>query len=677
MAYPEPQSSSAAGGVAFGNRVEILPQAPIPDLNSVGGNAYAARLRNDAASELIGILCNANSVPRIDAVTAMRSVDNASVLSLVDSGVIHWPKDDMRYYGFAFQKPTAPRMATSLDQTFPSMTEDNLNHYFVYPLIGALVELERTGLVHNAIRTTNIFWRVGGTTAPQLGECMSAPAGYGQPVLFETIERAMCTPQGRGVGSHSDDCYALGVTIAMLVLGGNPFHGMDDAAIIQAKIERGTFTAMIGNRRVSPSHVELFRGLLSDDVRQRWSVSDLEQWTHGRRLTPKNSDTSRRAGRQIDFDGKHYWQVRPLAAALAKNVPAAVQFIESGTLDKWLRRAMGDEERANDIEEVRTTLKENTKLTHFDDQLIARTCIALDPQGPIRYRDLSLMPAGVADMLIDGVITGKNVQALTEIISSQLVTYWVEMQKDAKTDAVPLAQQYERIRSSLEKSSLGYGVERAVYELNQGLPCLSPMLRMQYVTTAKALLPALERLAVSAGRPIEPMDRHIAAFIAVRDRRGDLLFQMISHADAAKRGSGLLSLYSEIQSRHGPDTLPGLAQWLLPLLEPILQRYLSKNLRDKLQGQLRDTAARGDLSALGRLVDDPNRIEFDKQQFRAARMLYLNTMKEIAHLEHRLANRETVMRSTGKPMAATISVYLAILFVMIAIMRAIWQYLMS
>jgi hypothetical protein len=463
----------------------------------------------------------------------------------------------------------------------------------------------------------------------------------------------------------------------MLVLGGNPFQGMDDAAIIQAKIERGTFTAMIGNRRVSPSHVELFRGLLSDDVRQRWSVGDLEQWTHGRRLTPKNSDTGRRAGRQIDFDGKHYWQVRPLAAALARNVPAAVQFIESGALDKWLRRAMGDEERANDIEEVRTTLKENTKLTHFDDQLIARTCIALDPQGPIRYRDLSLMPAGVADMLIDGVITGKNVQALTEIISSQLVTYWVEMQKDAKTDAVPLAQQYERIRGSLEKSSLGYGVERAVYELNQGLPCLSPMLRMQYVTTAKALLPALERLAISAGRPVEPMDRHIAAFIAVRDRRGDLLFQMISHADAAKRGSGLLSLYSEIQSRHGPDTLPGLAQWLLPLLEPILQRYLSKNLRDKVQSQLRDTAARGDLSALGRLVDDPNRIEFDKQQFRAARMLYLNTMKEIAHLEHRLANRETVMRSTGKPMAATISVYLAILFVMLAIMRAIWQYLMS
>lgn len=673
MAYPETNTAAKNGGLPLSNGAELIPTAPLPDLNSVGGAAFAARMQGD--SDLMAILCNANVMPRLDAITAMRSINHPAVLGLVDSGVVLWPQDDMRYYAFAFQKPTAPRMMLDINQPLPAMGEDNINHYFIHPMIGALSEFARTGLVHNAIRPTNIFWRVGSATAPQLGECMSAPAGYGQPVLFEPIERAMSQPRGRGPGLQVDDCYALGVIIALLSLGKNPLQGMDDAAVIQLKIERGTFNALIGNRRIPAAHVELLRGLLSDDSRQRWSITDLEQWIHGRRLTPKNTDIGRRAGRYIEFDGKEFWQVRPLAAALAANVPAAVQLIEHGDMDKWMRRSLGDVERANLLEEARRALKENTKFTNYEDQLIARTCIALDPQGPIRYRGLSVMPAGIADMLIDAVLTGNNIQPLSEIIASQLVTHWIEAQKDVKIDLIPIAQQYERARGALEKSSLSNGIERVIYELNQGLPCLSPMLRSQYVTSARALLPALERVATSGGRPHEPMDRHIAAFIAVRDRRGDMLFNAMAGQDQAKRGIALVTLYSEMQNRHGPDALPGLAQWLLPLIEPGLQRYFSHALREKVQGQLRATASRGDLGALLRLIDDPYRIEHDQQQFRAARMLYLNTMKEIAHLEHMLGNRDMVLRRTGKPMAASISAYVAIIFVMLAIFRAAWQYL--
>ncbi len=673
MAFPDPKTSPA-GGIAFGNRAEILPGSPLPDLNSVGGAAYGAHIKGDAASDVMAILCNAGVMPRVDAVTSMRSVNHPSILRLLDSGVVHWPQDDTHYYAFAFQRPTAPRMVQHIDQPMLSMSEDAINHYFVFPLIGALVELARTGMVHNAIRPTNIFWRMGSATAPQLGECMSASAGFGQPALFEPIERAMSQPRGRGVGSHLDDCYALGVTIAMLVLGQNPLQGLDDEAIVNMKIDKGTFNALIGNRRISASHVELFRGLLSDDARQRWSPTDLEQWTHGRRLTPKNSDVGRRAARHIDFEGKEYWQVRPLAAAMAANVAAAAQMVESGGLDKWIRRALGDDDRAAALEEVKTDLKEEGgKITNYEDQLVTRCCIALDPQGPIRYRGLSLMPAGIADMLVDASLTGNHLQALSEIISNKLVTLWVEMQKDAKVELVPLAQQYERMSGIIEKSSLGNGVERVIYELNDGLPCLSPFLRAQYVMTAKNLLPALERVATSGNRPHEPMDRHIAAFLAVRDRRSDGAFSALSSQDGTKRASALLTLYSGLQNRYGPDALPGIGQWLSPLLEPLVHRFLGKALRDKLQNLLRETATRGDLTALSRLVDDPNRIEQDQQQFRAARMLYLNIMKEIAHLENKLAHRDAVIRNTGKPMAASLSSYLAIVFVMLAILRAIWQ----
>jgi hypothetical protein len=678
MVYSNTQSSTPAGnGVALGNRAEIIPSTPLPELNGVGGPAFAARIKNESTSDLMAILCNTGMAPRIDIVTAVRSIDHSSMLRLVDNGVVHWPSDDMRYFAFALQRPTAPRMMASIDEQRTPMTEDALNHYFVTPMIGVLNELMRTGVAHNAIRPDNIFWRIGGASPPQLGECISAPPGVGQPVLFEPLERAMSTPMGRGAGTHADDCYAFGVTLALLILGQNPMQGMDDNAIIQMKIERGSFNAMTNNRRLSATHIELLRGLLTDDAGQRWSAADLDQWMNGRRLTPKNSDAGRRAPRHIDFAGKQYWHLRPLAAALAQNVHEGVAAIESGAIDKWLRRAMGDEERANNVSDAKNSLKASGKTAHYEEQLIARTCIALDPSGPIRYRGLSVMPSGIANMLVEAMMTGHHIQALSEIIASQLVTFWVDLQKEVKTEFVPLAQQYERMRGVIEKTTFGNGIERATYELNTGLPCLSPMLRPQYVTTPKALLPALERVASSGNRPNEPLDRHIAAFLIVRDRRSENMFAVMSTSDnPAQRGLALLTLYSEVQSRHGPESAPNFAQWLLPLIEPSIQRYLGKNLREKMQKEIRDVASRGDLAALLRLVDDPKRIEYDRQEFMAARMLYLNIMKEVAGIEYRLANRNLVVESTGKPMAASISSFLAILFIIVTILRAILQSLL-
>ena len=677
MAYSNPPNQTTANGINIGTRAEILPSAPLPDCNGVGGPAFAARIKNDATSDLMAILCTSGLPPRIDLATSMRSVDNRAILRLIDSGVVLWPQDDTRYYAFAFQRPLAPRMMQTVDEKFPVMSEDAINHHFVTPMIGALAELARTGVVHNAIRPSNIFWRIGSATVPQLGECLSAPAGFGQPVMFETMERAMSMPLGRGTGAHVDDCYAFGVTLAFLVLGQNPMQGMDDTAIIQQKIDRGSFAALINNRRLSASHVELLRGLLNDDVQQRWTSGDLELWLNGRRLTPKNTDSGRRATRHIEFGGKEYWQVRPLAAALATRVSDATQLIENGVLDKWLRRALGDDARSSALESAKKSLKESGKTTNYEEQLVARACIALDPPGPIRYLGLALMPGGIANMLVDALITGNNIQALSEIISSQLVAFWVAAQDEGQLEAISVGQQYERVRANAEKSGLGYGLERVVYELNPGLPCISPMLRSHYVITPKALLPALERLANSANRSREPMDRHIAAFLVVRDRRSESLFEaMTSSESQPKRGLSFLKLYAEMQQRHGPDALPNLAQWLLPILEPSIQRYLGHGLKEKLQAQVREVAVRGDLGALLRLIDDPRRIEYDRQEFMAARMLYLNTLKEIAVIENKLANRDIVINSTGKPMAAALSSFLAIILVMAAIIRVVWQNLM-
>src|SRR5262249_48389453 len=152
---------------------------------------------------------------------------------------------------------------------------------------------------------------------------------------------------------------------------------------------------------------------------------------------------------------------------------------------------------------------------------------------------------GISNMLAQTVANGGNVGILVEIISSQLISFWIEMHKHTKAELLPVLQQFERLTSVIEKTGFGSGIERALYELSPSLPCLSPILRSQYVTTPRAMMPALERVAASGNRAREPMDRHIAAFLVVRDRRSEMLLEACNSPETSPRhGLSMLSLFS-------------------------------------------------------------------------------------------------------------------------------------
>jgi serine/threonine protein kinase len=664
--------ASSVPGILLSGRIEIFPSMPLPDLNAPNGTAYAARFRADASSSLYAIVCNPRLPPRIDSVQSMRSIDNPGILRLVEGGVIQWI-DGSFVYVLVYQRPTAPPMFATLDETHPLLSEDTINRHFIAPMIGALLALDSIGFVHNAIRPTNIFWRNGTAVPPQIGESLSAPAGVGQPVLFEPLERAQAMPLGRGVGTPADDCYAFGVTLAFLMLGANPLPGMEDRDIIDLKMQRGSFATLVGNHRLSPSHIEILRGLLADDSAQRWTSSDLDQWLTGRRMTPKSSDANRKAARHFVFQGREYWQVGPLVEAFASDTLEATKVIENEALNKWLLRALNDKDKAEQVEEVVNDLKQNGKTAHYEDQLVARVCIALSPSSPIRYRGIAAMPTGIPSLLVEAAQTGSNAQQLSEMITCQLVSLWIQFQGDTKANYIALGQLFDRVKNAMEKTSYGNGLERAVYETNQGVPCLSPMLKGQYVISPKMLLPALERVAGTSGKPREPIDRHIAAFLVVRERRSEKSFLSFNAPDdTLRRGLDLLTLLSELQYKHGPENLPKLAAWLSPVVEPALQRYASKPLRESLHKRAQELIIAGKLSDLLRLIDDPRRLERDDQDFRAARLLYLNIQKEILSLESKARNRDDITTAMGMPIAVTISSFLAVVIVSAAILKAMF-----
>ena len=669
MAYDDSKKAASGASVMLAGRVEIFPSMPLPELNGFGGKAYAAKMKTDATSNLFAIICTSRVPPRIESVLSMKNIDNPAVLRLVEGGVVPWA-GGIYAYAFVYHRPTSPRLFLNLDDVHNPLSEDVLHRHFIAPMIGALEAFSNSGLVHNALNPINIFWQIGAAIPPQIGECLSVPPGVGQSILFEPIERAMTMPMGRGPGLHADDCYAFGVTLAFLILGRNPLQGMSDRDIIDIKCQRGSFGALLGNQRVSPVQIEILRALLADDPAQRWTASDLDQWLNGRRMTPKSSDARRRAGRHFVFMEKEYWQTEPLAEAFGSAPEEAAKVIENESLNKWLRRAMNEKDCAKDVEDVVNDLKQSGKTAHYEDQLVARVCLALDPRAPIRYRGLSAMPAGLPTLLVEADQGGGNLQILMEIILSQLPSLWIQMQGENKANYISLGQMFDRMRSVMEKPSFGNGVERAIYESNPGIPCLSPMLRNQYVTAPKFLLAALERVASGGNKGRDPIDRHIAAFLITRSGRSEKMFQALSLPEnSIRRGVTLLGIFAELQYKYGPENAPHVAAWLAPVVDPALKRYANKSLRESMHKRAKDCIVSGRITDLLQLVDDPKLLMRDQEEFYAARILYLNIQKELLRLEAKTNNRDSISSAVGKPMAVSISSLLAVIIASAAVLR--------
>ena len=655
---------AGADPVKLAERYEIVPGAPLPALNAVGGNAYTARSLRDKRAEPFAIICHGATLPRTDVASTVASLDNQVHMRLLDWGVVDWPMDRGRRYCLIFEKPAGRRLMSTINDASEPMPEDQLTRQIVHPMVSALKEMSSRGVVHGAIRPTNMFFRDLASGGFMLGECVSSPAGFGQPVLLETVERGMASPAGRGNGTMADDLYSLGVTLLLLLLGRNPVAGLDDEAILQAKIERGSYPALVGQMRLPLGINEVVRGLLVDDPKQRWTLQDLDLWVAGRRLSPKQPQVPRRAARPLEFQGQEYWHCRTLARAFAKHVAAASSVIEGGELDKWLRRSMGDDQRAEAVAGAIQTASTGKGGT-MSDRLVSRVCMALDPAAPIRYRAKAMMPDGIGSMLADSFMRGESPQPVAEVLANQLPMFWVNCQSDFKPEFVPMVQGFDQIRGFLDRTAHGLGVERVLYEMNLTMPCISPLVVKQLPTTPAELLRALDWIAAGGEQHKDPIDRHVAAFLASRHKRTEELLysQLGSSIEPMRRVIAMLTILSDVQARTGTDSLSHLAAWVVALLEPAFRRFHSRPQQEAVRKQADAAAHNGRLGDLLKIVDDPESLRRDKLEFEAAQIAYREADAEINKLRQMMGDRESIIESSGRQVAAIASSLLSTLLV--------------
>lgn len=657
-----PPVEATAGSVLFKNEIEISYTSRLPHFDRGPVRAYAARsLRGNAANTHFALVCEPSLVPRSRSVSKAASIINPGMMRLVGAGVVFWEPVKAERYVLVYENTMGVPLMTAANMAGLGWKPERVIATIVKPMISVLQDMRDRGLVHGNICPSNMF--ISGSAGNErviLGDCLATPPGTLQPVLFEPVERALTDPIARGQGSYEDDLYAFGVSLTVIMRSRDPLEGMTDDDVIREKMEMSSYAALTGKDRFTGGILELLRGLLYDDHNQRWTLAEIEAWNEGQRLSPKQAQRKFKAPRPVHFNNERYFRPAQLAMDLPKNPTEAVQLVDSDTLGQWVARSLEDKDIVARLDAAIESAQENGRGPGYPDRLIGRVSVALDPEAPIRYAQMRFHPEGFPSVMAEHFVTKKPLNPIADILNQSLVLFWLHNQNDTRLDVGGLISRYDGSRSFLRQTALGYGIERCLYFLCPEVHCLSDSLKNYWVASPEDLLRAYEHMSASKDRPELFIDRHIAAFLSVKERRMiDPYLQELNAAEPFKKLLANLKTLATIQKRSNMEMFPGITRWIADIIGPVYERYHDRELREKLAQKVDKLKESGDISRMVALIDNIETIQGDMNDFRKAMREYQDLREEHATLERKMSKADSYGRDTGREVAAIFSGVLA------------------
>ncbi len=657
------------------DRYTIRSNEPLPDMSTPNAEAFVAADKRDPKRPLFALICRPDLPVRVNVMRAIKGMQGAGQMQLVEWGPMNWPPAGRQCMTVVYERPTGKRLMANLRSECRRVDEYAITPKVVEPLVAAIRELTSRGITHRAIRTTNLFFMDESGERIALGDCVTAPPAYDQPLVFETIEAGMANNVARGSGTYADDLYSLGVTLVFLLLGRNPVVHMDDETILKMKIQQGSYNTLVGDERLPLAFVELLRGLLCDDAEQRWDIEALDLWLSGRRLSPLQPRHEKRAARGFPFNGKEYFNGRELAAAMARNWDAAIPPVLEGKLELWLRRAVEDKERAQAVSDmVRMVLNGGGERRAVTDQMLCKVLMLLDPTAPIRYKGFNAMPDGVGTALAAVMAQKSDSRLVAEVILREVPKLWFEARKFYSPDNSLMEGNFRELKNYLTQTGMGFGLERCLYEMNDALPCQSPLIGEEYITELKELLPALNAAAAKQANSKQwPVDRHVAAFMGARARSDiDRNLAALNDSDPGKAFMALLNLFAVFQYRLGPEQLPALAAWVGALAGSAIAGYHSREKRKELEKELGKLVRRGSVVEIYNLLENPGERDKDHNDFAWAQAQYQAADDEIKRVQNNEEDRQSEATRIGKQTAAVTGILVALITTTIVVILKVW-----
>lgn len=639
-------------------RFDITPMSPRPDLNTPSALAYSVEDRREANRSLFALICPSNIPTNVELMTKLRASSSHGLLSIVDFGPVFWSAAGEKCMAIVYEVPLGGRFIDSFGTDTVHLNEYEISPKFVEQVLPAIQLLSTLGQAHRSIRLDNLYYMDKECSVLVLGDCVSAPPGYNQPIIYESLERSITMPSGRGAGNVLDDIYALGICMVFLLLHKNPAEKKSDDEVIIGKCDEGTYKFLCDMERIPLPLIEVIRGILADEPSERWELDAIERWLAGQKAHVIQRKPLLASKTGFKFNDKKYHSPRSLAYAFSKNIQDGVKCVKGSKLEAWLSKTLNRPDIAEDISGLIALSKaHDTKPDGSGDVLISKVCMRLDPLGPIRFKNFSFMLDGFKDAFAMEYLHSGGFQIQGQILARNLITYWAASQPVQNSEIGRHLKTFNSLRTFAKTPSMGYGMERCLYELNRSLSCQGEYLKQQSVHNIDALMPALNNISETVDHQLHPIDKHIAAFIATHfPQDTHTQFKSLNSTQEHTQMVGLLSLYALIQWKQDHKNLFGLTTWFGSLLRPVIETYHSRTTQNTIDQEIPSMVRQGSLPDLFDLIDSPERRNLDDLTFKQAQYQFSKAEAEIQATVGDDVDQEQVAQESGETATAMFAV---------------------
>ena len=669
-----PDAIGATRDTVLNDRYRVSLTAPLRAFDTSLARGFEAESLIDAQSKLVALVADPDTPLRDDAAASLRDLEHPHLMRLVDAGPGSLAGSGAPYPVVVLALPAGGPLVA--DGKATPMSEQAVRRQVVKPICEALRALHEVRVHHRALRPDNLFFADAERSRVVLGDCALGAPGQCQPAAFEPIELAPAPPLGRGDGGAEADLYALGATVLSLLLGRVPGADAPAKELMEARMERGSYAALLGEQRFSPEMERLLSGLLADSVSARWGIADVDQWITGGRVIGAKTYRTEYAVKRFAFGDRQFRTPRSVADAFNRNWDGAAPEIRSARLETWLGGGHQFQQLAGVVAVLREGRGSGRSSRHIDaDELTARVCIALDPDGPLRYKGTAVAVDGIAALLAGAFLEGRDdiVHALGAMIATGLPAMWIGARVDRRRLAGEKIGYYRRLRRCMAETGLGYGIERCLYDLNPSLRCLTTLVAPASCDSLPSLLSGLDAARVASPGGDAWIDRHIAGYIAARvdpdaDRRlASMTLPSASEPWQAVTGLALLAI---AQDAAGAPALLNLAGAIRPSISRMVTDLHSRTRRERTLAALERRLGKGDLVAAADLIADPELWREDERGYQAAAAAYARAEAEIASLQAGRARRAARAMAVGRRFAARV----ACVGLALTVLAVMWGY---
>lgn len=644
----EPKSGSAisVGTESFtltqlSSKYELEEGKPIKELSTDFAVAYPASekkllRKGNAESEIYALVFHKNFSARLRAISKVVGQSIPCFQNVIDAGVISLGKSNTEHLAVILQRINGISLQAMLDRD--GLPPEKFVGQIVVPSVNSAIgHLNRLDILHGRINLNTLIYQKE-LDRVVVTECFSDYCGFSQPAVYEPLERAEAMPAGKGEADDNADYFALGVVCAALMQGTAILEGRSDPDMISDRLLKTSFGHYVVNTERMGSIKELLRGLLQDYSPERWGTVDVHEWQARKKTATGN--TARPLKESLtgyEFNNKQFLGRRALAQEMYQHWTAAKIEIKVEDLGRWLRLNVMRPDLSDELDLTISPAKRKEAIMADED--LTKVISIIDPDGPLRHIEFSASPYGMPQLLAHGLTRGKReyAQFVADAFNKGLINHWMELQQPL-TDYDYNRQYWSAITigKHLRRTTLGFGLERVLYDMNPGLPCQSALTQKHLVLSLNELLLALEAQPDDIHEKQDPVDRHIAAFIASRlNLQDEIRIKSIRHFPHFAKSPQILvlALLTLAQSESKTRNLHNLCKWLIKRIGPLVATIQSKSIRKDFQTAIDQAAKAGDLHHLFNVVTSPNYVKKDAFGFSEAQKQYQMFSKEIYALK--------------------------------------------